>query len=187
MKVAGILVATDAVADADLVKELRRDEFDHVVVSTDPDKAVDDFDRNQPDILILAFNNLEKTERHYLGLYRWSTLRKASPAATLPRTRLLSAQLASAKAGSLRVAHPPCVARPLLALAGQNDDTDDFGSVQHLRISANDVRIEGRARWAAPCRSARRRASDRRSPVGAYDTGDGCSDPESRRSHERVR
>jgi CheY-like chemotaxis protein len=74
MKNARILVATDIVADADLVKQLLGDEFDHVVVSTDPDKAVDDFERNRPDVLILAFNNLEKAERHYLGLYRLSTL-----------------------------------------------------------------------------------------------------------------
>lgn len=74
MKDARILVATNVVADAEVVKELLRDEFDHVVVSTDPDKAVDDFDRNQPDVLILAFNTLEKAERYYLGLYRLSTL-----------------------------------------------------------------------------------------------------------------
>jgi CheY-like chemotaxis protein len=83
MKDARILVATDVVADADLVKELLGDDFDHVVVSTDPDKAVDDFDSNRPDVLILAFNTLEKAERYYLGLYRLSTLVNAASHRTL--------------------------------------------------------------------------------------------------------
>lgn len=73
MKDARILVATNNASDAELVRDLLRDEFANVVVSTDPDKAVDDFDCNKPAVLILAFNTLEKAERYYLGLYRLST------------------------------------------------------------------------------------------------------------------
>lgn len=80
---ARILVATDVVGDADLVKKLLRDEFDDVVGSIDPDRAVDDFDKQQPEVLILAFNGLEKAERYYLGLYRKSTLVHTLPHRTL--------------------------------------------------------------------------------------------------------
>jgi len=73
MKDARILVATHNTADAELVRNLLRDEFENVFVSTDPNKAVDDFDRNKPAVLILAFNTLEKAEQYYLGLYRLST------------------------------------------------------------------------------------------------------------------
>ena len=71
---ARIMVATEVVADADLVMKLLREEFDEVVVSTDPGRAVQDFEKHQPEVLILAFNTLEKAERYYLGLYRLGTL-----------------------------------------------------------------------------------------------------------------
>ncbi|MDD2915189.1 MAG: response regulator [Gallionella sp.] len=67
---AAILIATDNVTDAVLVEKLLRPEFDHVFMSTDPDKLPGDFVRHRPSILVLAFNTLEKSERYYLGLYR---------------------------------------------------------------------------------------------------------------------
>jgi len=67
---ATILIATDSVTDAALVKNLLNPEFDHVFSSTDPDRVVQDFERHRPDVLVLAFNDLEKSERYYLGLYR---------------------------------------------------------------------------------------------------------------------
>lgn len=67
---ARILVATDVATDAALVRKLLSDDFDHIVCSTDPDRSVDDFDAARPEVLILAFNDLEKAERYYLGLYR---------------------------------------------------------------------------------------------------------------------
>lgn len=78
-----ILVATDVVGDADLVRKLLRDEFDKVVASTDPDAAVRDFEKHRPDVLVLAFNGLEKAERYYLGLYRLSSVVHALPHRTL--------------------------------------------------------------------------------------------------------
>ena len=53
-----------------MVKNLLNPEFDHVVTSTDPDKLAGDFVRHRPNVLVLAFNSLEKSERYYLGLYR---------------------------------------------------------------------------------------------------------------------
>lgn len=70
---ARILVATDVVADCDLVRKLLRDEFSNVTGSTDPARAVEDFEKHQPQVLLLAFNSLEKAERYYLGLYRLGT------------------------------------------------------------------------------------------------------------------
>ena len=82
-KGAAILVATEIVDDANLVGKLLRDEFDSVTVSTDPERAVQDFEKHRPAVLILAFNSLEKAERYYLGLYRLSTLVHALPHRTL--------------------------------------------------------------------------------------------------------
>lgn len=67
---AQILIATDITSDAAQVKRLLNEEFNHVFISTDPDKVAGDFVRYQPDVLVLAFNELEKSERYYLGLYR---------------------------------------------------------------------------------------------------------------------
>lgn len=67
---ATILIVTDITTDATLVKNLLSPEFDHVFMSTDPDKLPGDFVRHRPNVLVLAFNTLEKSERHYLGLYR---------------------------------------------------------------------------------------------------------------------
>lgn len=78
-----ILVATDVAADAELVKKLLAEEFEDVRASTDPARAVADFESYKPDILILAFNGLEKAERYYLGLYRLGTLAHALPHRTL--------------------------------------------------------------------------------------------------------
>lgn len=80
---ARILVATDVIGDSDLVRKLLRDEFDHVVGSTDPDRAIADFEKQRPEVLILAFDGLEKAERYYLGLYRLSTLVHTLPHRTL--------------------------------------------------------------------------------------------------------
>lgn len=72
-----ILIATEVGSDAELIKRLLGDEFDNVVTSTDPEHAVADFERHRPEVLILAFNTLEKAERYYLGLYRLSTVAHA--------------------------------------------------------------------------------------------------------------
>lgn len=65
-----LLVASDSPTDATLVAKMLREEFEKVAISVDVDQAAQDFERHQPDVLILAFNGLEKAERYYLGLYR---------------------------------------------------------------------------------------------------------------------
>jgi PleD family two-component response regulator len=67
-----ILIASDNSGDAEMVKNLLATEFSKIHVSTAPDKAVEDFELLQPDVLVLAFDTLEKAERYNLGLYRLS-------------------------------------------------------------------------------------------------------------------
>lgn len=67
-----ILIATDNVTDANLIKKHLEVEFKKVFISTDSDRAVADFELHLPDVLMLAFNSLEKSERYYLELYRRS-------------------------------------------------------------------------------------------------------------------
>jgi CheY-like chemotaxis protein len=67
-----ILVVSDNVSDANLVKNLLVPEFNHVFFSINPDLSVEDFEKCAPDVLVLAFNTLEKSERYYLRLYRLS-------------------------------------------------------------------------------------------------------------------
>jgi CheY-like chemotaxis protein len=78
-----ILVATEAVADAELVSNLLRDEFDGVYMSTRPEMAVRDFELHRPAVLILAFEALEAAQRYYLGLYRISAVVHAVPHRTI--------------------------------------------------------------------------------------------------------
>jgi CheY-like chemotaxis protein len=82
-KEAKILVATDNTADAALVQKLLRAEFENVFVSTVADLAVADFERRQPDVLVLAFDTLGKAELYYLGLYRLSKRVHTQPHRTL--------------------------------------------------------------------------------------------------------
>lgn len=67
-----LLIAADSDNDATLVATLLGVEFGNVLTSIDPDDAAQEFDRLMPDVLVLAFNKLEKSERYYLGLYRQS-------------------------------------------------------------------------------------------------------------------
>ena len=64
MSIPTIIVASDNTGDAALVKKLLNNEFENVFTSTDPDKTAEDFVRHPPDVLILAFNSLEKSQ-HY--------------------------------------------------------------------------------------------------------------------------
>jgi CheY-like chemotaxis protein len=65
-----ILIASDNPVDATRVKALLHAEFEHVNISTEPDKGPGDFVRYRPNVLVLAFDTLEKSERYYLELYR---------------------------------------------------------------------------------------------------------------------
>lgn len=78
-----IMVATEIATDAELVRKLLADEFENVSLSTNQDRAVQDFEQRKPEVLVLAFNSLEKAERYYLGLYRLSHVIHALPHRTV--------------------------------------------------------------------------------------------------------
>ncbi|HEX5338890.1 MAG TPA: response regulator [Gallionella sp.] len=69
---AKILIVTDIASDAEMVKSMLDADFGQVFISSDPHRAVEDFERRRPDLLLLAFNGLEKSEQYYLGLYHQS-------------------------------------------------------------------------------------------------------------------
>lgn len=80
---ASILIASDSATHATLVKKLLDDEFERVRMSTHPEAAADDFDRERPQVLVLAFGTLEKAERYNLGLFRQSREIHRQPHRTL--------------------------------------------------------------------------------------------------------
>lgn len=67
---ATILIASDSSADARLVKTLLIPEFDHLVISTDIDRPVEDVELHTPSVLVLAFDSVAKSEQFCLGLHR---------------------------------------------------------------------------------------------------------------------
>jgi CheY-like chemotaxis protein len=73
-KRAAVLVASESVADAELVGKLLQDEFHNVKLSTKPEFAVEDFESHRPTVLVLAFDTLEAAQRYYIGLYRLSSI-----------------------------------------------------------------------------------------------------------------
>ena len=70
---APILIASDVVADAEKAKKLLDREYQHVFVSTDAHKMVKDFEWHKPQVLVLAFNALEKAECYVRELQDTST------------------------------------------------------------------------------------------------------------------
>jgi CheY-like chemotaxis protein len=68
---ARVLVATDNVDDANQIRRLLESEFDNIRASTVADKAIADFQDFKPDVLVLAFDSVEKAQHYYLGLYRF--------------------------------------------------------------------------------------------------------------------
>jgi hypothetical protein len=69
-----VLIASDALGDANLVKELLDDDFPNIAISTDPNLAIRDFIDHTPRLLVLAFKSIAQAEDYYLGLYRNSPL-----------------------------------------------------------------------------------------------------------------
>ncbi|MDD2729778.1 response regulator [Malikia sp.] len=80
---APILVAGDSTADADLVRKLLAHVFTRLAVSTASEDYVADFERHLPEVLILAFNGLEKARGYYMGLCRLSKIAANHPHRTL--------------------------------------------------------------------------------------------------------
>jgi CheY-like chemotaxis protein len=71
---ATILIVAHSVDNAQQIRGLLTDHFASVEVSTHPDQEVADFERVKPQVLVLAFRDLEESERCYLGLLRRSRL-----------------------------------------------------------------------------------------------------------------
>lgn len=65
---ATILIASDNIADGELIKTILDAEFDNVFISTSPDRIVEDFELRLPNVLLLAFDTLEKSEHYYRSL-----------------------------------------------------------------------------------------------------------------------
>ncbi|MGA2552573.1 MAG: response regulator [Burkholderiaceae bacterium] len=76
---AAILVASDNPSHAALAREAIASEYENVQVSLDRGVGVVDFERYSPTVLILAFDTLAKSERHYLSIWRHSVGIRARP------------------------------------------------------------------------------------------------------------
>jgi CheY-like chemotaxis protein len=70
LTVTRILVASDNADDAEQIAKHLRSEFENVSTSTDADRSAQDFEEIRPEVLVLAFDRLDKAQRYYLGLYR---------------------------------------------------------------------------------------------------------------------
>lgn len=67
-----IMVATDDKADATIIQNQLQLEFEHLIMALDEDSRIDTFDEQLPDVLVLAFKSLKRSEQFYLELYRQS-------------------------------------------------------------------------------------------------------------------
>lgn len=62
-----------------MIRKLLSAEFGDIKVSIHADAAARDFEKVKPQVLLLAFNTLEKAERYYLGLYRFCRIVHSVP------------------------------------------------------------------------------------------------------------
>jgi len=75
MKKPTLLIATDNAKEAEMLKEQLTKDYENVFATSSRSNAtVQEFDYHRPDVLVLAFNTLEKAERYYLRLYRLSSV-----------------------------------------------------------------------------------------------------------------
>jgi len=80
---ARVLIATDIATEGTQVQRLLEPHFEHLSVSSDPDSAVRDFDDFKPDVVVLAFDSIEKSQRYCLGLYRFGPTMQQQPHRTI--------------------------------------------------------------------------------------------------------
>jgi CheY-like chemotaxis protein len=76
---ATVLIASYRAADAAHAQRALAEEFARVEVSTHGELAVADFERVRPDVLVLAFDSLDKSQQYCLGLLRFSKFAQAHP------------------------------------------------------------------------------------------------------------
>ncbi|SET65871.1 Response regulator receiver domain-containing protein [Nitrosomonas marina] len=80
---ASILVASDNKSDASVVQKLLSADYPNTRTTVGLDQASNDFNQHQPDVLVLVFKELEKSERYCLGLYRQSFAIQLHPHRTI--------------------------------------------------------------------------------------------------------
>jgi len=70
---AQVLVAGDDATEARQLVQNLKNHFEHVASSTDTnaETAAADFERHSPEVIVLAFKQLEQAERYYLALHRF--------------------------------------------------------------------------------------------------------------------
>lgn len=95
---AKVLIASDNVDDAMQILEQLKVEMEQVRVSTNADLAVKEFEDFEPDVVVLAFDSMEKAQRYCFELYRHGAGVNRHP----HRTVLLCAK------GELRAAFDLC-------------------------------------------------------------------------------
>ena len=78
-----ILIATENINDAHDVRRQLADRYKDIFISLNPDNSVQDFEAHEPDVLVLAFDTLAKSECYYLGLYRLGTVVHTHPHRTV--------------------------------------------------------------------------------------------------------
>ena len=83
MKNPSILIATDLLSDAQMVKGMLIKDFARIAISFTATKASEDFEASQPDVLILVFSTLDLAERHYMNLFRYCQAIHAQPHRTI--------------------------------------------------------------------------------------------------------
>ena len=76
---ANVLIVAHSVDNAQQVRGLLLDDFASVEVSTVAGEEMTDFERVQPQVLVLAYRDLEACERTYLNLLRKSRVAHAHP------------------------------------------------------------------------------------------------------------
>lgn len=80
---AKVLVASDNADDAAQIVKQLQGEQERVRASANAELAVEDFEDFKPDVLVLAFDNIEKAQRYCLGLYRQSQVVSHHPHRTV--------------------------------------------------------------------------------------------------------
>ncbi|MDC8445392.1 MAG: response regulator [Nitrosomonas sp.] len=80
---ASILIASDNKSDANVVQKLLSADYPNAKTTIGADQASKDFDQYQPEVLVLVFKGLEKSERYYLGLYRQGCSAQLQPHCTI--------------------------------------------------------------------------------------------------------
>jgi CheY-like chemotaxis protein len=76
---ARVLIATERASDGNQLQSSLEAHFEHFRISTNLELSVQDFEDFKPDVVVLAFDCIDKAQRYSLGLYRFSPLVQQHP------------------------------------------------------------------------------------------------------------